>query len=63
MRLKLSSNGFSSLDEIIGRTDLLDIKKEKSFVSEKGLNLDAILNHDAESGLPIKSNMKLRFQT
>ena len=62
VRLRLSSNGFSSLDEIIGRTDLLDIKKEyKSFVSKKGLNLDAILNRDSKSGLPIKSNMKLRF--
>ena len=30
-------------------------------MSKKGLNLDAILNRDAKSGLPIKSNMKLRF--
>ena len=27
----------------------------------KKVKLDGILNRDAESGLPIKSNMKLRF--
>ncbi len=54
VRELLAEMGFRRLDEIVGRTDLLAERPERSaLVAAKGLDLSPILNPQASNGLPV----------
>ena len=59
---ELRELGFNKLHNIIGRTDLLSVsKKYKNLILKRNIDLDEILNPEAKKGLPLKSEMKIRF--
>lgn len=61
VRKHLSEMGFYSLEDIIGRTDLLNLSPLfESFAAEKGINLGSILNPAASHGLPLDTEVKLK---
>ena len=50
------------INDIIGRTDLLSVsKKYKNLILERNIDLDGILNTRTKKGLPLQSEMKIRF--
>jgi glutamate synthase domain-containing protein 2/glutamate synthase domain-containing protein 1/glutamate synthase domain-containing protein 3 len=61
VRQQLSEMGFYNLGDIVGRTDLLFVKKElQKQVAEKGIDFSAILNPAAVDGLPLESQVKYK---
>ncbi|UCH11464.1 MAG: glutamate synthase subunit alpha, partial [Fidelibacterota bacterium] len=55
VRQRLAEMGFRSLDELIGRTDLLQPDPvHESPLADRGLSLDGLLNPEARQGLPVK---------
>lgn len=62
IRHLLSKMGAYSLEDIIGRTDLLCINPVyKSYIAKKGIDLSPILNPSAIDGLPLTSQVKLKL--
>ncbi len=59
IRHLLKETGFYSLEDMVGRTDFLQINPSYSeLITERGVNLEAILNPSAPGGLPPKGKMK-----
>ena len=59
VRLLLTDTGFYSIDDLVGRTDMLELNPDFSkLIDERGINLNSILNPDAAEGLPLKSKKK-----
>ena len=61
VRNLLSGMGFYSLEDIVGRTDLLAQNSQfELYIAEKGIDLTAILNPGAPEGLPVDTGVKLK---
>ena len=59
---ELRELGFNKIHNIIGRTDLLSIsKKHEMIIRNRRIDLSKILNFEAKKGLPLQSEMKIRF--
>ena len=62
VRNELSKIGKTSLHDIVGRTDLLNInEKHEHLVKTKKIDLKGIINNHSKKGLPLTSHMKLRY--
>mgnify|MGYP001193521000 FL=1 len=62
LREELSRIGYANLQSIIGRTDLLKINSTyKRYIKNRGLNFDSILNKHMKKGLPLVSDMKVKY--
>ncbi|MEM7457585.1 MAG: glutamate synthase large subunit, partial [Planctomycetota bacterium] len=57
-RKLLAASGFRTMDEIIGRTDLLSVETSLLTEKSKGLNLNSVLNTVAASGHQIPTAAK-----
>ncbi|MCH7497452.1 MAG: glutamate synthase large subunit [Candidatus Marinimicrobia bacterium] len=61
VRALLAEIGAYGLGSIIGRTDILTLKREHAgYARERGLNFDTILNPAASEGLPLPTAAKYR---
>ena len=59
VRRLMTETGFYSIDDLVGRTDILELDQDFSkLIVERGINLDAIINPLATEGLPLKSKKK-----
>ena len=59
VRRLMTETGFYSIDDLVGRTDILELNPDFSkLIVERGINLDAIINPLATEGLPLKSKKK-----
>ena len=62
LRLELSQMGYVHLQSIIGRTDLLKINSAyRKYMTIRGLNFDNLMNQNTKNGLPLQSDMKVRY--
>ena len=62
LRSELSQMGYIHLQSIIGRTDLLKINNTyKRYLKGRALNFDILLNKNAKKGLPLQSDMKVKY--
>ena len=62
IQMDLASLGYKEIQSIIGRSDLLQINKDfKNYIKNQNINLNNILNTNAKNGLPLKSELKVRF--
>ena len=62
IQMDLASLGYKEIQSVIGRSDLLQINKDfKNYIKNQNINLNNILNPNAKNGLPLKSELKVRF--
>ncbi|MCH7819019.1 MAG: glutamate synthase large subunit [Candidatus Marinimicrobia bacterium] len=58
-RRLLTESGFYSIDDLVGRTDILKLNPDFSkLIAERGIDLSAIINPHAAKGLPLKGKKK-----